>query len=347
MINKKENLVCFILLLSGVFSGCSKGELDPTPPDLKPETIALRSSITSMHPVSRSPFMGTLSADNQLTAKVLASEISGNYNNLYANGSMTFGLPTSAVAYNTTGFSGNESFPDEGEALIYLSGLTPADGWSVASNTASITLSGKEDLMTANEVSTNKKKVREQDYATLAFEHRLTLLEIAVHTENQDAATKWEKVTGIKLTKTATSEVESRAVVDLSTGIVTLDTPQSSQKSYGLSVANSIATYSDTEYAGTTLVGGQSKLVAYSLISPVTATALDKEYTFMITTSKGGIEKTSTVAIDLNDKTGNPFVGSTAGYSFIVTFYFQNGNIKAAATVKNWQTGGEYIVPIG
>lgn len=347
MINKKENLVCFMILLSGVFSGCSKGELNPTPPDLKAETIALRSSISSMHPVSRSPFMGTLSADNQLTARVLASETSLDYTSLYANGSMTFGTPTAAVAYNTTGFSGNESFPDEGEALIYLFGLTPSEGWSVASNTASITLSGKEDLMTANEVSTNKKKVREHDYATLAFEHHLTLLEIAVHTENQDAVTKWEKVTGIKLTKTTTSQVESRAVVDLSAGTVTLDTPQNSQKCYGLSVASGTATYSDTEYAGTTLVGGESKSVAYSLISPVKATALDKEYTFIITTSKGGIEKTSTVAIDLNDKMGNPFVGSTAGYSFIVTFYFQNGNIKAAATVKDWQGGGEYIVPIG
>jgi len=341
----KRKPLYVIVFVVALIAGCSKVEIAGTQ-ESDVETIRMKPAVSTLQPVSRTPFTDELGNGITLTAWVPASSTSGDYTSPYANGTMTFSGVNNPVAYNGDGFTGNGNLPDNAETPLYLRGFYPATGWTKTVNQVTISFAGKEDIMMAAEVSTTKKKVREQNFATLEFEHQLTLLEIAVQTENNKAETKWGKVLGIEVAKTATSQIETSLTVNLSTGAVSFGNPQSTLATFSISVTGGRTIYTDDAYVSTTLVAGEPEFVAYILAPPLLATSSAKEYTFKVKTLKDGAETVSSVDVDLNDVNGNPFTGSTAGYSFVVTFYFLSGEISAVATVKKWQAGGSTIVPI-
>lgn len=337
-----------VILFAFLVAGCTKEEMKEIPKvETEAEMIRMKPAVSTLQPASRVPFTEAVGGGVLLTAWVPASVTQGDYNTLYANGTMTFNEVSDPVVYDTTGFSGNNSFPEDAETPVYLRGFYPAMGWTklVGSNQTTISLTGKDDVMVAPQVSTTKKKVREGTFATLEFEHQLTLLEIVIQTEGDKAVAKWKEVSGITVKKPA-GQIETLLTVNLSTGAATFGNLQSSLPTFALSVNEDVTSYTNDNYAGTSLVAGKSEKVAYVLAPPVSATSTNKEYAFSVTTLKDGVSTVSTVSVDLNAVDDSPFTGSTAGYSFVVTFYFLSGELSAVATVKEWEKGGTSVVPV-
>jgi hypothetical protein len=87
--------------------------------------------------------------------------------------------------------------------------------------------------------------------------------------------------------------------------------------------------------------------MAYVLVPPVTATA-SPDYTLSVTyTIGGGTDIVKAVPIQLYATDGSTaFAATTAGASFGIELKFTGGEIKAKATVKDWNLQGTTKVDI-
>lgn len=342
----------FLLLAAATVASCSQSEIMEKPGQVTGnEEITLRSVTRS---ATRAAYNGELSTDNPLTALVLGSETVGDYSTIWSNGTMTFTGSTDGIPYNKPLNNGNSQFPTGDK--VYLVGLYPevfgTGGWDLASGSATITLTGKEDIMFAPEVEATKAGVAALQFATLAFEHELTKMDIRFRATEADMY----NVTSVRLVKAANAGIKPEASVNLATGALSFaGTAVDALTCYSLAVdAENKATYSDDAFAGNYDVTTDAEYKAYVLAPAVEATeANENEYAFEIVYSKGGAAAQTVVKdIDLKQvlasgaTTAEAFVGSTRGYSFSILLSFNNGEINATATVKDWSEGGETIVEL-
>lgn len=330
------------MVAAATLVSCSKSEMVETGAD-GAQDIALKSSITKMDATTRAPFVGELSKTNSLQAVVLTSLTSGNYSSLYCTGTMTFKGSVDGVAYDRP-YTGTNTF--QGTDIHYLSGVYPKE-FAIGSSTATMTITGKEDVMYAPEVATTRDKVQNLDFATLAFTHQLTKLETRFRADGPDAIGAFGNIKKIELIKANDADINTGASIALNTGAVTFGAPTiTSLNCYGMTVgADDVVSYGDVVYAGNHLLTTDATFLAYTLAPPVNAAIATtaKEYTFRVTCNNGGADIVKTAEIDLKDVDGNLFVGPTAGYSFLVTFHFSKNEINAVATVQDWRDGGESI----
>lgn len=328
----------FLLVGAALLASCSQSDLIETPA-VDSNNIVLKSSLSGMSVTTRAPFVDELSSSNPLTALVLASSVSNSYTSLLAKGTMSFTGGEDGVGFASLE-AGDGKFV--GTNAAYLRGFYPID-WNISGNVATYTLTGKDDVMFAPQVSTDKAAVLNRNYATLEFEHKLTKLELRFRADAASTITSWGKITNIELVKAAGTAPNSILTLDLSTSAAgTFGTTIASLPCYNMSMTNKVAAYTNTKFSGVDKLTEEAEYYAYTLPAPVNATAaMDNEYEFKITTSaKGEVS----VKVDLLDKDGNKFVGSTAGYAFTVLFNFVDSYISASATVKEWNDGGESIV---
>jgi hypothetical protein len=87
-----------------------------------------------------------------------------------------------------------------------------------------------------------------------------------------------------------------------------------------------------------------AKTIAYTLVSPDEFEANKINYTLAITYTHGSITYTDR-EVDVTLTKQGVTSGSTAGYSFLITLTFNEGNIVAKATVANWVAGTAVNVP--
>ena len=73
-------------LAIAAMASCSKTELSNTPDG----SVEIKAKSTALSISTKSPYEGTISSGNPLTAQVLVSKTDGNYTSRYCHGEMTF-----------------------------------------------------------------------------------------------------------------------------------------------------------------------------------------------------------------------------------------------------------------
>lgn len=311
--------------------------------------IAVRSTtIDGAGVATRAPFEGTISSSNTLKARVLSSTAM-NFATV-TDGTMTF-TGSGAVGYDAAGLNGSIVLPATNP--VYLFGLYPDANWTYNPGSSAVyTFTGVEDVMATDRVSTNKADITAGTYATLTFQHLLTKLEMKLHAASTTVANAFGNITAIELVDDMAGTGEIKNVVSVAnnsdpltlmkpTYSIDVSNPQTTLSFYGLTSDASgdkvYGTNTQFSYPLTT----SSTLMAYSMVAPITATALEeKEYFLKITTANEGAKY---IGIDLLDTKGIPFVGSTRGRSFVISIFFKSNNeIMASAAVEDWINEGEW-----
>jgi hypothetical protein len=328
-----------MVLAAAALVGCAKSEGDPVNAgDVK---ITLRSDVVDASGVvSRVPFIGPIGDANPLDTRVIASLSSNFAGAPYANGTMTFKSNLSA-SYNETNVG---AFEENNQVYVY--GLYPKNTWDVANanNPNGLIFTGKEDVMASGAVLLTKASVAAgPPYTTLQFKHLLTRLRVKLSGAAK-ALTVVDRVTAISLVG-ATDGVQVDDKVNLTytnVGAPSVTFSSSSATSlpfYALGSFNGSNYTNDAIDVLANTLSDEGQFVGYSLVGAVDASDSAKEYYLKITTG-GGDKK---IAVDLVKTDGTPFVGSTAGRSFIVSVYFKsNEQITANAEVLGYEEGGEW-----
>lgn len=324
------------LLAVAAMASCSKSETESVAaPETNSDLVEILVKSTSRSIDTRAPFEGTISGDNQLTARVIASATSADYTTPYKDGQMTF-------ADNGTtqvGFSDKAYYPVDGSTL-YLCGLYPADKWENATTTAVYTFDGKTDIMAAAEVSSSKSEAQGGTYPTLAFKHLLTKLVIKAKAEDQAAIDAWGKITEITLTQAGSSLPYNKATVTLVDGTAAKGAFSNTQEAFAFYTMTG-ETYNDDAFTGQAVdLTTDGAKVAYSLVAPVTATGTG-DFKLKIKTQRGMEPvQENEVTVGLQKTEGGAFEGDTQGKSFEITLTFKATEIQAKATVAAWEEGG-------
>lgn len=324
--------------------------------------IQLRSThkaLSTGSPSTRAPYLGTISASNPLEALVLSSTATKNYKEgvLHTRGKMTFSNTTNPSSYDATtllGGSDKEKFPGGDADNLYLFGLYPysTDKWTVAADgaTAEFTFTGTEDVMATREVTTTATGVKAGTYATLAFEHLLTKLEVSLKAKKSAAIDVWGNVTKIELIYAggAGAQPNNKVVVPFDENTApAFSAPQAAFPFYAMSVDNGVPAYSETLFDGQAISTTET-IVAYSIVAPFTAAGDRTDLTFNVYTANMPAGTIVTVPLKGTDGT-TPFTGETAGKAFGITFNFnvEMGLIEGIATVTDWIFSGKTEVPMG
>jgi hypothetical protein len=320
-------------------SGCSKDEFSAPVNGGNADEIVLRSSVINVNSdQTRAAYEGNDLAAKPLTALVLTSLNPKDYTSLRCEGTMTFD-GSNKVAYNKPVKSGSSTFSDKGTTLHYLTGLYPAADWIVSGGDRTLELTGKEDVMLAPEVSTNYDEASKGSVKTLAFTHQLTHLKLKFI---QNGSFDEIKLNSAEVVD-ALGGLKSKAVADITAGTqsVTFEPNAASIRCWVLS--------DDSELSGKSYdVTSNDAAYAYTLVPPVIASNVDKEYeyTFRIgyTINYGGSvgEKSVSqiVSVDLKNTTTS-LTGDSKGKAYTITFKFVDGNIEAAASVAVWDNWGD------
>jgi hypothetical protein len=338
----------FMLLAVALLVSCSKSQfVDPT----ETGDVAFQSKSTLQTvgvETSRAPFIGEISADNTLEARVLTSTVDGNYATTYANGKMTFIGGVKVSAYDpSTLLEGvdHARFPkDAGSTPYYITGLYPYTDWAVAGTTAAISFTGKEDVLAAAQQPTNRDDVLAGIVPGLIFNHLLTKLEVSVKAANNQAKDNWGKVTEIKLIKVLDAAPKDAATVTLKTGEATFSGAASSVALYNLSADTSadpdVITYTDNVFNALTAqpLAETATPIAYTMIAPFVG-GTDLDLTFEISTEYQTAKQVKTVKL--------PYAGLNNGRAFGITFTFSATDaIQATAKVIDWIFSGNAEVTI-
>lgn len=325
----------YLWMIAAAFASCAENEVvDPfEPTDVE---LELRSEVRNITASSstRAAYEGTDLTANPITALVLATATSFDYSSLYCNGTMTFN-GSGNISYNKPVTAGTYTMP--AAATIYLSGLHPGTGWNVAT-APTFDLTGKDDVMFAGEENTSISDMTSGTFATLKFNHQLTLLKVSFL--GDDKAVDY-KVNSIELVKVNEGGIPAKVTANLgSPQSITFSGAEGSLPCY---VKDSDDPYTGIDYVLTSTASEQ----AYVLAPPVTAVAGNKEYTFKIHyIDQTDGPKYMDVNVDLKVSAGTPYTGSTVGKAFDITFKFIGGQIEALATVTDWVTGGTFTEEI-
>lgn len=343
-----------MLAMAAMAAGCSKKDSLMPEPDGHQTPISVKASTRAVE--TRAPHTDAISEDTPFKAQVFTTKTKGKYStaaDLYANGTITF-TGAGEMAYDDPMISGSRTFPSDG-ASIYLLGLYPYDDlyqgqkWTFTTTAATYRFSGKEDVITAKEVKTTKKADADAGtFETLEFEHQLTLLEIHVVAESEDAAKAWGTLKEVALTHNLTSTTFKNTVsVNTSTGVTTVaSTPTTT--GWPIYTADD-ATFTnqtfDLPYGSEGQTTDELKTVAQAigttLVAPITAKGTS-DFTLAIKsqpTGAGEVTKND-IKIDLKSSDGTAFSGNTKGQKFIVTLIFRSQDIKAIGTLTPWGDGG-------
>lgn len=179
-------------LAIAAMASCSKTELSNTPDG----SVEIKAKSTALSISTKSPYEGTISSGNPLTAQVLVSKTDGNYTLRYCDGEMTFSDDGTTEA----SFATPQYYPADG-SVLYLCGLYPSDlgGWGTVTESASRTFDGKTDIMAAAQQQSSKSEAQTGTYPTMQFKHLLTKLVVKLVAEDDAAVTAWGNVTDISL----------------------------------------------------------------------------------------------------------------------------------------------------
>ena len=343
---KMKSVFLCMVAAATVLAGCSKSEFEgPVAPAA--DEIVLRSSVIDVQSSTRTAYEGTSLSANPLEALVLATQSPFYYYMLYANGTMTFNGNATGTSYNKPMPGGTHTYPDN--QSVHLTGLYPATGWTGitggtttnATGTLTLALTGKEDVMFAPQVTTSYADVSGGTYATLAFEHQLTLLKLSISGDSKTVGNI--KIKSIELSKAQKADLPSQVTA-------TLNGPQNVAFSAPTTAASLPCYAKDTDNpysfadAAAYPVTATAVEQAYVLAPPVTASVANdtKEYTFRVVYLDGATTKTSDVEVDLKVNNTTLFAGDTKGNAFNITLKFVGGQIVANATVTPWVNGGTF-----
>ena len=327
------------LFAAAMLTACSNEDMPQTAGQGgEGDNVEIKMSTTALDIDVKKPFTDDISGTNTLQALVVVSETTNSYNPHYAKGTMTFtDEGTTEKPFDNNGFDGERFYPKgDDDVNLYVRGFYPSTGWTVNATNATFTVDGKSDVMTANEVTTNKGQAKIQTYPALAFNHQLTQLIIKV--QAADDATENTEVNKIELVGVNNAEtVPTTCTLTYDgNGVVFSGT------------AESLAAYktgTDDAFASqTTALTDAPVEVAYVLCPPVASPSTTADYKLKVTYA-GDVEKT--VDIDLKGENDtDAFTGNRAGYAFTVTLNFKATEIKATATVTDWKEGGETTVDV-
>lgn len=327
----------FSLLAVIVMAGCTQSDVIELVSNENVE-IKLSSSAIAAETMTRAPYEGTIGTNGSLPARVLVSTASADYtaNGLYANDRMDF----TDNGITAVGFDTPKYYPVNNTAL-YICGLYPFAGWdNPANNECKFTFNGSQDVMAAAQVSSTKDDSKDGDYPQLEFKHLLTQLVIMAVAEDDAAIEKWGQLTDITLTKVGTSNPSSAVTVTLSTGTAdestAFATPLSNGMSFWVVGANPETAFA-TQAKDLTTDGEE---VAYSMVAPLENATGTADYTLAVKTENSS---TTPVRVTVNLKQSAnqaSYTASTQGKKFIVTLTFKATEIKATATVEDWEEDG-------
>jgi len=317
-------------------------------PEGSSDEIRLRSGIVDVNTVSgtRAPYeVTTPTTAAPLTALVLTSQHATSFADadIYCNGTMTF-TSANEVSYNKPVTAGSSTLPVPLADNFYVTALHPATGWDLATadGDASITFTGKEDVMLAARQTTSGDNIKAGTFPELEFKHQLTWLQLAF-TGDETASTRI-KVTSIKLVEVMGTTINNKATIKLSQATQTVAVSGTATE-MACYVAGSDDTYTSQNYAVTET---STTPVAYVMAPPVTATAATTpatyEYTFEVAYLDDTTPATMQVSLDLRDTGGSTrYAGDTTGKSFKITFNFIGDQISATATVTAWDPAGDFV----
>lgn len=299
--------------------------------------IKLISSAIAAETMTRAPYEGTIAADNTLAARVLVSETSGNYTTTYANDKMVFTDNGSTAV----GFATAKYYPVDNSTL-HICGLYPFEGWgNPANDECKFTFNGSQDVMAAPEKSSTKNDSKDGNYPQLEFKHLLTQLVIKAVAEDEAAIAKWGKLTDITLTKVGKNNPSGAVTVSLSAGTADESSAFATLLDNGMSfwVRGAGTETAFASQAKELTTDGEE--VAYSMVAPLKNATGTADYTLAVKTEHSG---TTPVTVPVNLKTTGSssadYTASTQGKKFVVLLTFKATEIKATATVKDWEEDG-------
>lgn len=329
---KKSLFLISFALLIGACSSDEKTIIEPENTDTV--EIALSAKSLSIGVETKAPYLATTPGtdSNALIARVISIPADGDYSVPYSDGTMTF-ISADSVLYNT-GASGNTYYPADGSVLTF-SGLYPATGWTIGTGSvASASFNGSTDLMYAGTATGSKSSTLAP---ALTFNHLLTLLNLSVKAETEDAAKAWGNITSVTVaSKSGLSfTMGANPTISFTGDTVALNFYKSSN--------NNAISAEDTITLSTT----ESELVAYSMPQWVTA-ANNSSTEYVLTVKSTNYPNGRTVNLNLMDTEDPPaeFTGSTQGRSFNISLNFQAATIMAKATITAWIPSGSASVDI-
>ena len=283
-------------LAIAAMASCSKTELSNTPDG----SVEIKAKSTALSISTKSPYEGTISSGNPLTAQVLVSKTDGNYTSRYCDGEMTFSDDGTTEA----SFATPQYYPADG-SVLYLCGLYPSDlgGWF-------------KHLLTKLGV----KLVAEDDAAVTAWGNVTDISLVGVNGSQKP----YSKVEVTLQDGTAvTGSAFSTTVESFSFYTMTENTYND--------VAFSAQTLALTKTAAN---------AAYSLVAPITATGTGDFKLKITTQKDAESPLVNEVAVDLKNTSSSTFTGDTQGKAFEITLTFKATEIQAKASVKEWENAG-------
>mgnify|MGYP000668825462 CR=1 FL=1 len=325
-------------LAIAAMASCSKTELSNTPDG----SVEIKAKSTALSISTKSPYEGTISSGNPLTAQVLVSKTDGKYTSRYCDGEMTFSDDGTTEA----SFATPQYYPADG-SVLYLCGLYPSDlgGWGTVTESASRTFDGKTDIMAAAQQQSSKSEAQTGTYPTMQFKHLLTKLVVKLVAEDDAAVTAWGNVTDISLVGVNGSQKPySKVEVALRDGTAVTGSAFSTTVENFSFYTMTENTYNDVAFSAQTLALTKTAAnAAYSLVAPITATGTG-DFKLRITTQKDADSPlVNEVAVDLKDTSSSTFTGDTQGKAFEITLTFKATEIQAKASVKEWENAGTSI----
>lgn len=360
-----------LMLAVAAMASCSKSEVETRPVAAGDVEIQAGSTVLSIE--TKAPFTDKLDANGQtLEAYVIASKSQTDYATAdavgtpgkWCEGKMTFGSGYNATAStgsvsDPVGFTTAQYYPAD-DTQLYMVGLVPSDNtkWTIAntSTTGVIEIDGKTDIMaaavTTNSANANGIKKSEAiagHHPSFTFNHLLTKLDIYVKAD-VNAATSFGKITKLELKDAknqctvtldgAAAKVESAASAFAATSTTTCPfyrydysatTPDYTDDAVGSGHEidlSDIATNHSTDGA----------FVAYAMVNPVwiAVSNAEKPYVLHIESEKGLTKDVEVKLLKANNT--DVFENSTQGMQFKVTLTFKATDIKASATVTEWNS---------
>lgn len=319
-----------ILAAAATVASCTKTEIYEAP-NGEGLTIQAKSKHSdTTDAATRTPFEGTISGTNTLTAKVLTYKAS---NTLWSDGTMTFANTASPVQYT----SATQTKYDANQTEEYtMHGLYPATGWGEttppdqSTGTMSYSsLDGKTDVMAAKTTTTPTGA------PTLEFNHLLTKLIVKIVAADAQSDTEWKTLDNIQLLKINgnADKVCKTLNYKLSDKTTTFATPGGPMDFYQMTGDDA---YNDFKRSAAPVnITTTAATVAYCLVNPALITTDNFTLNVIATTATNG-QRTKEVPITLDVKSGET---TTAGYAYIITLTFDMTGIKAGATIKAWIPG--------
>lgn len=388
----KKSFLPLLALIT--MASCTQNDMDLKESNDQSE-IKLSSAVGSIAQTRTSYDLTTPTTAVPFEATVLVSKVA----NLYPAANLLNGSAYKVIftdATTPTGFSDGTNptpvyYPADGTD-VYLWGLYPygkcvttspaASEWLIGGGgaTAQYTFTGKEDVMYAPEIKSNKTEVKTAvNYANtkLNFKHLLTKL-IVKAKGDAAAVSAFGDITDITLVAVGaaapTANIANKVKIDLGTD-ATLATPathaftgtEASFPFYIYDVLTTPATPTQTNNAFAALTSGTTPAaitvplstdyangqeIAYSMVQPIDVAAPGgtTAYLLKVKTTKGEAAgfNVPVVLKDATSTSGTPveFTGSTASKTFTIQLTFSAAEIKSIVAVGQWVPQGNSDIEI-